>query len=34
VESALYLAQIYWPYALGALVIGVGVGWFSYKPKK
>ena len=33
-DSLLYLAQFYWPYALGALVIGLGAGWFGYSVKK
>lgn len=32
-ETITYLAQFYWPYALGALVIGIGAGWFSYSVK-
>ena len=33
-ESLLYLAQFYWSYALGALLIGLGAGWFGYSVKK
>lgn len=33
-DTILYLAQFYWPYALGALVIGIGAGWLSYPAKK
>jgi hypothetical protein len=33
-DSLTYLLQFYWPYALGALVIGVGAGWFGYSVKK
>jgi hypothetical protein len=33
-ETVLYLASFYWPYALGALVIGLGAGWFSFSAKK
>jgi hypothetical protein len=33
-ETAFYLAQIYWPYALAALVIGIGAGWFSRGARK
>jgi hypothetical protein len=33
-ESLLYLAQFYWPYALGALVIGLCAGWFGYSVNK
>jgi hypothetical protein len=33
-ETVLYLASFYWPYALGALVIGLGAGWFSFSPRK
>ena len=24
-----YLLGIYWPYLLGALIVGAGAGWFS-----
>jgi hypothetical protein len=33
-DSLIYLLEFYWPYALGALVIGLGAGWFSYAVKK
>lgn len=33
-DGLLYLAQFYWPYALGALVIGIGAGWFGLSVKK
>jgi hypothetical protein len=33
-ENLLYLAQFYWPYALGALVIGLCAGWFGYSVNK
>ena len=33
-DGLLYLAQFYWPYALGALLIGLGAGWFSFSVKK
>jgi hypothetical protein len=33
-ETLAYLAQFYWPYALGALLIGLGAGWFGYSVKK
>lgn len=33
-DSLTYLLGFYWPYLLGALVIGLGVGWFSYAPKR
>jgi hypothetical protein len=33
-DGLLYLAQFYWPYALGALVIGIGAGWFGHSVKK
>ncbi len=30
-----FLFGIYWPYMAGALVIGLGAGWFSVSaPKK
>ncbi len=33
-DGLLYLAGFYWPYALGALVIGIGAGWFSHGAGK
>lgn len=33
-DSVLYLAQFYWPYALGALLIGLVAGWFGFSVKK
>lgn len=29
-----YLLAIYWPYMLGAFVVGLGAGWFSYTVPK
>lgn len=29
VSAVLYLLQIYWPFLLIALVIGVATGWYS-----
>ena len=34
VDSLTYLLQIYWPYLAGALVIGIGAGWFSVSVRK
>jgi len=34
VDTLAYLASYYWPYMLGALIIGLGAGWFSYAAKK
>lgn len=34
VETLLYLGGFYWPYLLGALLVGLGAGWFSYAPRK
>ena len=33
-DSISYLLPIYWPYLVGALVIGLGAGWFSFSPAK
>ncbi len=33
-ETLTYLTSFYWPYMAGALVIGLGAGWFSYSVKK
>lgn len=32
--TAIYLLGFYWPYALGALLIGVVAGWFSYSKRQ
>ncbi len=28
-SALFFLLQFYWPYVLGALVIGLAAGWFS-----
>jgi hypothetical protein len=33
-ETLAYLAQFYWPYALGALLIGLAAGWFGHSVRK
>lgn len=33
-DGLLYLAQFYWPYALGALLIGLVAGWFGHSVRK
>lgn len=33
-DSLTYLLEIDWPYLLGALAIGLVVGWYSYSVKK
>jgi hypothetical protein len=33
-DSLIYLVTIYWPFLLGALVIGVGTGWFSHSASR
>ena len=33
-DSLIYLGEFYWPYALGALLIGLGAGWFSARVRK
>lgn len=34
-DSLTYLFEIYWPFLLGALVIGLATGWFTYpEPTK
>jgi hypothetical protein len=32
-DQLTYLMSFYWPYALAALVIGLGAGWFSVSRK-
>ena len=34
IDSLTFLLGIYWPYVLGALVIGLGSGWFSFSRPK
>lgn len=31
VDSLIYLVEIYWPFLLAALLIGLATGWFSYR---
>lgn len=33
-DSLTYLFSFYWPYLLGALIIGLGAGWFGVSVKK
>lgn len=33
-DSLIYLLEMYWPFLLVALAIGLGTGWFSYSSKK
>lgn len=33
-DSLTYLLEIYWPYALGAVVVGLAAGWFSFSPRR
>lgn len=33
-DSVTYLLAIYWPYACGALAVGLVAGWFSYARSK
>jgi hypothetical protein len=30
VDSIVYLVELYWPFLVGALVVGVLTGWFTY----
>ena len=30
-DSILYLLELYWPFLLGALVVGLATGWFTYQ---
>lgn len=32
-DQLTYLLSFYWPYVLGALIIGLGTGWFSVSRK-
>lgn len=33
-DSLTYLLEVYWPFVLGALVIGLVTGWFSVSRPK
>ena len=34
-DSLIYLIEVYWPFLLVALVIGLATGWFTYsRPTK
>jgi hypothetical protein len=33
-DSLTYLFSFYWPYLLGASIIGLVSGWFSFSVKK
>lgn len=33
-DSLIYLLEVYWPYVLGALLIGLVTGWFSLTGRK
>lgn len=33
-ESLLFLIELYWPFLLGALMIGLLTGWFTYRVER
>lgn len=33
-DSLIYLLEIYWPFVVGAGVVGLGTGWFSVTARK
>lgn len=33
-DSLIYLLEIYWPFVLGAAVIGLATGWLSVTPRR
>lgn len=34
-DSLIYLIEMYWPFLLAALFIGLATGWFTYpRPSK
>ena len=33
-DSLIYLLEVYWPFVLGAGVVGLGTGWFSVASRK
>lgn len=34
INSLIYLLEIYWPFALAALLAGLATGWWSLPAKK
>ena len=30
IDSLTYLVEVYWPFLVGALLIGLATGWFTY----
>ena len=30
-DSLIYLLEVYWPFLLAALAIGLETGWFTYR---
>lgn len=34
IDSVTYLLEVYWPFALGALGVGVVTGWLSVPMRK
>jgi hypothetical protein len=30
IDSLIYLSEIYWPFLLAALLIGLATGWLTY----
>lgn len=33
-DSLIYLLEVYWPFVLGAAVVGLGTGWLSLGKRK
>jgi hypothetical protein len=31
-DSFTYLVEVYWPFMVGAAVVGLATGWFSARP--
>jgi hypothetical protein len=29
-DSLIYLLEVFWPYLLGAMLVGVATGWLTY----
>ena len=33
-DSLAYLIELYWPFLLGATLVGLLTGWFTTRPKR
>jgi hypothetical protein len=33
-DSLIFLLEFYWPFLIGAALVGVATGWFSYESPR